>query len=97
MLKAEGALGWGVDRTHQRQSEWDPPSSPLLTPREVQVSPGVLCPVLLLPGPETFCVVGMLRALGPPVRGGNLRLVLNVTVTNQPQTAPQKRRLTGAA
>lgn len=26
---------------------------------------------------------------------GNLRLVLNVTVTNQPQTAPQKRELTG--
>lgn len=68
MLKAEGALGWGVDRTHQRQSEWDPPSSPLLTPREVQAFPGVLCPVLLLPGPETFCVVGMLRALGPPVQ-----------------------------
>lgn len=29
---------------------------------------GVLCPVLLIPGPETFCVVGMLRALGPPVQ-----------------------------
>lgn len=29
---------------------------------------GVLCPALLLPGPETFCVVAMLRALQPPGR-----------------------------
>ena len=68
VLKAEGALGWRVDSTHQRQSEWDPPSSPLLTPREVQPSPGVLCPALLLPGPEIFCVVAMMRALQPPGR-----------------------------